>query len=323
MQEVQFPGFFDLQVNGFAGVDFNDPALGPEQVGHAIAAMRATGVTRFLAALISAPLDSFSRCARTLASCSDPGLAGVHLEGPYLSREARGAHPAEHLAPASVEDFQRRQDAAGGRIRLVTLAPEIPGALGLIDYLVSSGVRVAIGHSAAHPSVIGEAVRAGATLSTHLGNGCPAVLPRHPNLLWEQLAADGLVAGLIVDGHHLSASVVKLMVRAKSLARTVLVTDATAAAGQPPGRYRLGQMPVELSPSGRVTLAGTDVLAGSALTLDAAVASTTRFTGHPLADVLPLATTQPARSVGLETAGRVVGRWDAGASVLSILRVDP
>jgi N-acetylglucosamine-6-phosphate deacetylase len=322
MQEVQFPGFFDLQVNGFAGVDFNDPAIGPDDLGPAIAAMRATGVTRFLAALISAPLAAFSRCARTLVSCSDPALAGIHLEGPYLSPDARGAHPVEHLAPASIDDFQRRQDAAGGRIRLVTLAPEVPGALALIEYLVSIGVRVAIGHTAADPPVIAEAVRAGATLSTHLGNGCPAVLPRHPNLIWEQLAADGLVAGLIVDGHHLSASVVKVMVRAKSLARTVLVTDATAAAGRPPGRYRLGQMPVDLSPSGRVTLVGTNVLAGSALTLDAAVASTARFTGHALADVLPLASTQPARSVGLETAGQVVGRWDAGASALSILRVD-
>jgi N-acetylglucosamine-6-phosphate deacetylase len=321
--EVDFPGLFDLQVNGFAGVDFNDPACTAEDMQRAIAALRATGVTRFLPTLITGPLERVARCARMLAACRDPAVAGIHLEGPYLAPDAAGAHPPAHLAPPSFDDFSRRQEAAEGRIVLVTLAPELPGALGLIERLVAAGVRVAIGHTAAGPEEIRDAVRAGATMSTHLGNGCPPVLPRHPNLLLEQLAADELQAALIVDGHHLPASVVKVMVRAKSLARTLLVTDATAAAGQRPGRFQLAGMAVELSAAGRVTLAGTDRLAGSALTLDAAVANTVRFTGCSLAEVWPLASAQPAAALGLAPGGRVIGRFDPATGELHIARVEP
>ncbi len=321
--KVDFPGLFDLQVNGFSGVDFNDPETTAGDLQLAIAGMRATGVTRFLPTLITGPLDRFLRCARRLAACPDPAVAGLHMEGPYLAPDAAGAHPDAHLTLPDFDDFARRQEAAGGRIVLVTLAPELPGALPLIERLVAAGVRVAIGHSAAGGSAIGDAVRAGATLSTHLGNACPLLLPRHPNLLWEQLAADGLVAGLIVDGHHLPPAVVKVMVRAKSLARTVLVTDATAAAGQRPGRFRLGEIPVELSAQGRVTIVGTDRLAGSALTLDVALANTVRFTGCSLAEVLPLASTQAAAAVGLTTAGRVFARHDPDTGALAIERVEP
>ncbi len=320
---VDFPGLFDLQVNGFGGVDFNDPACTPEDLHRAIVALRATGVTRFLPTLITGPDDRVDRCARVLAACADPAVAGIHLEGPYLAPDAAGAHPRQHLALPSFDHFARRQEAAGGRIVLVTLAPELPGALALTERLVAAGVRVAIGHTAAGPDQIRDAVRAGATMSTHLGNGCPPVLPRHPNLLLEQLAADELTAALIVDGHHLPPSVVKVMVRAKSLARTILVTDATAAAGQRPGRFQLAGMDVELSGAGRVTLAGTDRLAGSALTLDAAVASTVRFTGCTLAEVWPLASTQPAAALGLAPAGRVIGRFDPGTFRLHIEKVEP
>jgi N-acetylglucosamine-6-phosphate deacetylase len=319
--KLEFPGLFDLQVNGFAGVDFNDPDLTAEALGRAIAALRATGVTRFLPTLITGSLTRFSRCAHTLAGCSDPAVAGIHMEGPYLAREARGAHPEEHLAAPSLDDFQRRQEAAAGRIVLVTLAPELPGAISLIEHLVAAGVRVAIGHSAAPAPAVGDAVRAGATLSTHLGNGCPGTLPRHPNLLWEQLAADELVAGLIADGHHLPPAVLKVMVRAKTLARTVLVTDATAAAARPPGRYQLGDIAIDLSAGGRATIAGTDRLAGSALTLDVALANAARFTGRTLEEVLPLATTQPARAVGLAVAGRVLATWDPEAFILRVEQV--
>jgi N-acetylglucosamine-6-phosphate deacetylase len=317
------PGLFDLQVNGFGGVDFNDPACAPEDLQRAITALRATGVTRFLPTLITGPAERIDRCARLLAACPEPAVAGIHLEGPWLAPAAAGAHPREHLALPSFEDFSRRQEAAGGRIRMVTLAPELPGALALIERLVAAGVRVAIGHTAAEPEQIREAVRAGATVSTHLGNGCPPVLPRHPNLILEQLAADELAAALIADGHHLSPSVVKVMVRAKSLARTLLVTDATAAAGRPPGRFQLAGMAVELSAAGRVTLAGTDRLAGSALTLDAAVANTARFLGGSLAEVWPLASSQPAAALGLAPAGRVRGRFEAGTLIIDEVTGEP
>lgn len=322
--QITSPGLVDLQVNGFAGVDFNDPNTTQDQLSAAAAAMRATGVTCFLATLISAPLDRFSACARTLARSTEPGLAGLHMEGPYISPEdgARGAHRREDISPPTLDDFRRRQEAAGGRIRLVTLAPEVPGALPLVEQLVKDGVRVAIGHTAASPQQVRDAVTAGATMSTHLGNGCAQMLPRHPNFLWEQLAADELLAGLIVDGHHLPPATVKAMVRAKTPARAILVTDATTAAGRPPGDYMLGSVSVHLDETGRVAVPGQPNLAGSALSLDRAIGNTVRFTGLPLADVLPMATTTPAAYLGVSPRGRIHASWDAAVSRFTVLRVD-
>jgi len=311
---LEFDGLLDLQVNGFAGVDFNRPGVAAGDLDHAAEAMRATGVTRFLPTLITAPLESFSACARTLARWKHPSMVGIHAEGPYISpTEARGAHPPAHIIPASVEDFRRRQEAAEGRIVLVTVAPEVLGGLELIEHLVDEGVKVAIGHSNADPAQVRDAVRAGATLSTHLGNGCAPGLPRHPNLIWEQLAADELTACFIVDGHHLPAATLKSMVRAKTPARTALVTDATAGAAAPPGRYGIGELQIERGVDGRVVLPGTPKLAGSALTLDAAVARAVRETGLPIQDVLPMASTIPAASMGTTPAGRVLAEWDAGS----------
>ncbi|HEX6210705.1 MAG TPA: N-acetylglucosamine-6-phosphate deacetylase, partial [Methylomirabilota bacterium] len=211
-----------------------------------------------------------------------------------------------------------RQEAAEGRIRLVTVAPEVPGVLPLIERLVADGVRVAIGHTAASPAQIAEAVMAGATMSTHLGNGCAQMLPRHPNVIWEQLAADELTAGLIVDGHHLPGSTVKSMIRAKGPERVVLVTDATAASGQPPGEYVLGNVRVRLDETGRVAVPGQPNLAGSALSLDRAVANTVRFTGLPIEDVLAMASTQPAKYLGVPPRETITVEWDASAHRLTI-----
>jgi N-acetylglucosamine-6-phosphate deacetylase len=321
--EVVSPGLCDLQVNGFAGVDFNRPGLSVDALETATAALRRTGVTRFLPTLITAPLEAFAACARVLARWTSSSQLGIHAEGPYLSpTEARGAHPPAHLRPASVEDFRRRQDAAEGRIVLVTLAPEVPGAIELIAHLVSSGVRVAIGHSAASPEQIREGVRAGATLSTHLGNGCAGGLPRHPNLIWEQLAADELSACFIADGHHLPAATLKAMVRAKTPGRSILVTDATAAAAAPPGRYSLGELEIERSASGRVTLPREGKLAGSSLTLDEAVGRAARETELPIDEVLAMASSRPAAAIGAAPAGRVVGEWDARARSFAVARVE-
>jgi N-acetylglucosamine-6-phosphate deacetylase len=301
---VTSPGFFDLQVNGFAGVDFNDPRTTPDEVARALAAMRTTGVTRCLPTLITSSLETFAACAASVLACGDAAVFGVHMEGPYISAEdgPRGAHPREHVSAASVDDFERRQAAADGRILLVTLAPEVPGALALIEHLVMRGVRVAIGHTAATSVQVADAVRAGATLSTHLGNGCASMLPRHPNVIWDQLACDALRASFIVDGHHLPPATVKSMVRAKGVGRSILVTDATAAAGCPPGRYRLGALDVELDATGRVAAPGATNLAGSALTMDRAVANTVRFTGLTLEEVLPMASTHPAAYLGLASS---------------------
>lgn len=320
---MQLPGFFDIQVNGFAGIDFNAPGLSGDRVVEALDRMRATGVTRCLPTLITSSFERFAASARVLARVRDAAIAGIHMEGPYISPldGARGAHPREHVVDASLDDFRRRQEAADGRIALVTLAAESPGALGLIEQLAAAGVHVALGHTAASPQQIADAIAAGATLATHLGNGCAQMLPRHPNVIWELLAADGVVASVIADGHHVPPATVKAMVRAKGADRTILVTDAIAAAGCAPGRYTIGGVDCELAASGRVSLPGTPYLAGSSLTLDRAIANTVRFTGLPLDAVVPMASTIPARCLGMETLGTVAADWDAAAGDLRIRNV--
>jgi len=320
---VELPGFFDLQVNGFAGVDFNDPATSGEAIAGALDRMRATGVTRCLPTFVTSPLDEFTACVRAVTSSLHPSIAGFHMEGPYLSPEegARGAHRRAHMTAAGIDDFQHRQSVCEGRIRLVTLAPEVPGAIALIEHLVASGIRVAIGHTAASPAQIADAVKAGATLATHLGNGCAQMLPRHPNVIWELLAADEVVASLIVDGHHLPPSTVKAMVRAKGAARTILVTDAIAAAGCAPGTFKIGEVTCALDEHGRVSLPGTPYLAGSALTMDMAIQNVVRFAGVTLDDAVAMASSLPAQFLGLDTAGTVTAEWSVERLELRVVDV--
>ena len=212
-----------------------------------------------------------------------------------LFRSPRGAHPRQFVRPPDREEFRILQEAAGGRIRMVTLAPEAGGALDFIAWLAGQNILVSLGHTGASPERIREAVRAGARFSTHLGNAAHATLPRHPNYIWEQLAADELWASFIVDGHHLPAAVVKSMMRAKGVKRSVLVTDAVAPAGCPPGPYQLGEVAIELTAEGRVEMRGSQKprLAGSALRMDRAVENTVRFAGIRLADALDMAGPQP------------------------------
>jgi N-acetylglucosamine-6-phosphate deacetylase len=319
--QIEFPGFCDLQVNGFAGVDFNNPRTTAGDILRAIEALRATGVTRFVPTLITSPLDRFAQCARTLAAVNSPAIIGIHMEGPYISPDARGAHPLENVTTASIEDFKRRQEAAEGKIRLVTLAPEVPGTPDLTRYLVEAGIRVAIGHTMAAPEQIREATKAGATLSTHLGNGCQPMLPRHPNFIWEQLAADELYASLITDGLHLPPATVKAMIRAKTPARTILVTDAISSAGCPPGTYEFNGMTVILGADGRACPPGKPWMAGSSVTLDRAVANAVRFSGLSIEEVLPMASIQPARYMGIEASGRVTADWDPVEYCLTVKTV--
>ncbi len=322
--KVVVPGVFDLQVNGFAGIDFNDPATNGEAIAAALERMRATGVTRCLPTLITSSLQEFTSCVRALTASQHPAIAGIHMEGPYISPEdgARGAHRHAHVAPARIDDFDRRQEACGGGIRLVTLAPEVPGAIALIEHLVKSGVRVAIGHTAATPAQVGDAVRAGATLATHLGNGCAQMLPRHPNVMWELLAADEIHASLIVDGHHLPPSTVKAMMRAKGVGRTILVTDAIAAAGCAPGTFAIGEVTCALSEDGRVSLPGTPYLAGSALTMDKAIQNSVRFAGVTLEEAAAMASSNAARFLGLDTVGTVAVEWSVERLELRVVGVD-
>ncbi len=293
--------FFDLQVNGFAGVDFNRPGLAGEELLRATRAMWAHGIARFFPTVITASAAAMARTLATIRRAREdsPVLAraipGIHLEGPFVCPQdgPRGAHSRVHVCDPDWGTFCRLQDAAGGLIRLVTLAPERTGALDLIGRLRSAGVVVAIGHTDASEADIDAAVKAGAQLSTHLGNGAHAVLPRHRNYIQKQLATDGLLASIIVDGHHLTEYFVKNVVRCKGPERVILITDAMAAASAPTGIYRLGEVLAEAQPDGAVRLPGTPYLAGSALTMDRAVDNVRHFAGIPLGQALAMATRHP------------------------------
>ncbi|HTS47106.1 MAG TPA: amidohydrolase family protein [Bryobacteraceae bacterium] len=295
------PGWIDLQVNGFAGVDYNSPDATLEQIGHSIREMFRTGVTRFFPTVITGSPDDMAAALRNLAAAKEQLPEGVameafHLEGPYISPEdgPRGAHPARWVRPPDLDEFGRFQDAARGCIRLLTLSPEWPQAPRFIEAIVRQGVVAGIGHTKASADEIAAAVSAGATLSTHLGNAAHKILPRW-NYLWDQLADDRLAASFIVDGFHLSNSFLNVALRAKGLERSVLITDAVMPAGCAPGRYRLGEVDVELHADGSVRLTGGTRLAGSALTMNRAIQNVIQQAGLSLRDAVSLATRNPAR----------------------------
>jgi N-acetylglucosamine-6-phosphate deacetylase len=304
-----------LQINGHGGVDFNDTETTTEQMVAVTRALWRTGVTAFCPTIITESSEHITRCLMNLLRATDESpefaraMLGIHLEGPFISSEdgPRGAHPKAHVRPPDWEQFQRWQDAARGQIRIVTLSPEWPESFDFIERAAASGVIVAIGHTAATPAQIAGAVRAGAKMSTHLGNGSHAKIDRHPNYIWEQLANDDLWASFIVDGHHLPPSVVKCFLRGKGVGRSILVTDAIAAAGQPAGKYKLGNVEVEVTESGRVCLPGTPYLAGSALEMHDAIGKTVMYSGVTLDDALRMASTNPAELLGFaDRVGSIV-----------------
>ena len=250
-------------------------------------------------------------------------IAGFHVEGPHISAEdgPRGAHPAYWVRPPNLEEFRRWQEATEGDIRLVTLSPHWPEAPGYIAALAKSGAAASIGHTGASADQIAAAVDAGATLSTHLGNAARGLMPKFPNCLWDQLAEDRLSASFIADGIHLDGAFLRAALRAKGVERTILVTDAAAPAGAAPGRYRLGELHVDLTADDRVVLAGTQKLAGSALRMNRAIANVVRNGDLGLAGALQAATANPARLIRLE--GRTKG-LDAGErGDLVIFRKNP
>jgi N-acetylglucosamine-6-phosphate deacetylase len=302
------PGLWDLQVNGYAGHAFSSAEITPQQVTDIGRKMFSFGVTRFLPTLTTERQEVLLHGLRTVdeACRRDPLLerqvAGIHLEGPYIcgADGPRGAHPASCCREPDWDEFQRLQEAARGRIRLLTMAVEFDSAAEFIRRTVASGVLVAIGHTAAAPGQIRRAVDAGARLSTHLGNGAHRVLPRHPNYLWDQLAEDRLWASLIVDGQHLPAEVVKTFLRAKTPARCILVSDLAGQAGLPPGRYTTGLSDVEILDDGRLVVGGQrQLLAGASRPLATAVARVMDFAGLDLDCAVALACQQPARLLGL------------------------
>lgn len=301
------PGLVDLQVNGYGGDDVNLDTPDPDVVVSLTKKMIAAGVTTYLPTVITASeqkmvatlgaIAEARRCSKLVADT----VPYVHVEGPSISAAdgPRGAHALEHVRPPSLDEFGRWQQASGGLVGMVTLSPHFVGVEGYIRELTERGVHVALGHTDASSSEISRAVDAGARLSTHLGNGVASVLPRHPNLLWTQLADDRLNASLIADGHHLPADTFKAMVRAKGVGRSILVSDSVALAGMPAGTYDtpVGGR-VELRSDGRLSMLGTEYLAGAVVPLKDGVARALCMMGLPMEDGIAMATKNPGRFAG-------------------------
>jgi N-acetylglucosamine-6-phosphate deacetylase len=302
------PGLVDIQINGYHGYDLCRPDVSVEDVVRMAEELAPAGTTAFCATVTTAAFDSMLASVRAIAAACESNatarerIIGIHLEGPYVSPDdgPRGAHPARHVRRPDWGEFTRLQSAAGGRIRMVTLAPEMEGAPEFIAQACRSGLVVALGHHQASREQMQAAFDMGARLSTHLGNGCHAVLPRHNNYLWEQIANDALMASIIVDGRHLTPAVVRTIYRTKGSARLILISDAVAAAGLPPGRYRTGEVDIEVGDDGSVQLAGTPYLAGSSLKLCDAVNNVMAFAGATFADAIRMAAGNPAALFGLD-----------------------
>lgn len=302
------PALVDIQVNGFSGYDLNVSTVNASDVIEMVRSLWRVGTGFLCPTIVTASFGDIRNSIKAIvAACHsnplvDRSILGIHLEGPYISSEdgPRGAHPIQHVRKPDWDEFQRLQDTAEGMIKIITLAPEISGAISLIEKLVAEGVIVAIGHTNASPQDIRDSISAGAKLSTHLGNGAHAMIQRHPNYIWEQLGADELWASLIVDGYHLPPSVVKSMIRAKTLERCILISDAIALARMPSGHYEFAGQAVKLTANRKIHLLGTEYLAGSAIELTSGIENVVRFAGISLSEAISLATLQPLRLLGVD-----------------------
>lgn len=335
------PGFIDLQVNGFSGVDYNDSSSTPESIAKSIRSMFSTGVARFFPTVITGSRERMVDSLRNLARVKEEfkrnhlpeaqAMEAFHVEGPHISPDdgPRGAHPAEHIRPPDLEEFKRWQEAADGNIRLITVSPEWEQTPFYIGEIVRAGVVASIGHTKATAHQIDAATSAGATMSTHLGNAAHPSLPKTQNYIWDQLAEDRLTASFIADGIHIPDSFLKAAIRAKGVDRSVLVTDAVMPAMCEPGLYKLGQVNVQLHADGSVTLRGGTRLAGSGLRMDRAVGNTVRVGKVSLTEALAMATVNAARVARIagrrrgltpgEKADFVRFRWNDSAQSLTVV----
>jgi N-acetylglucosamine-6-phosphate deacetylase len=303
------PAFLDIHTHGAANHDVME---GTPEALSAISRFLATrGVGQYLATTVTAPVDktlrSLEGIANVIESHDHNGATpiGIHLEGPFISHIKRGVHPPADILPPSIELFDRFQQAARGHIRLMTIAPEVPGAVDLIVHAEKQGVRLSLGHSNATSAETKAGIAAGATTATHTFNAMRSLDHREPGIIGTVLDDDQLFAELICDGIHVAPELVRLWLKAKGAEKAILVTDSMSATGMPDGDYMLGTFRVTVA-DGRCYLAddlsrGTHTLAGSVLTMDRAVANLQAFTGTPFATAIRLATTNPATMLGLDS----------------------
>ncbi len=322
------PGFVDIHGHGGGGHSYDD---GGEELAAALATHRAHGTTRSVVSLVANPLAVLRASLTGIAALADadPLVLGAHLEGPFLARERRGAHNADYLREPDPIAVDELLGAAAGTLRQITIAPELPGADEAIDRLVAAGVRVAVGHTEADFETAARAFDRGASILTHAFNAMNGIHHRHPGPVIAALADERVTLEVILDGHHVHESVVALALD-EAPGRVALITDSMAAAGSDDGDYRLGSLNVTVR-DGLAMLSGTDTIAGSTLTLDAALRRAVDVVGLPWPDAVGAVTAVPARALGygdrlgllepgyaadavaLDPDGRVTAVWAAGA----------
>ncbi|MFD7160651.1 N-acetylglucosamine-6-phosphate deacetylase [Kribbella sp. NPDC059898] len=304
------PGLVDIQLNGYGGLDVNDPSA--NALPALVRALWAQGVTTVVPTIISADDATTTTLVKTAAAAraNDPvvryAVPGLQLEGPYISsvEGARGAHDPAVIRDPDTGEFDRWQAAADGAIAIMTIAPERTGAIEFTRHLAANGVLPSVGHSLASAADVHAFAAAGGRLSTHLGNGLPAQVDRHRNPIWAQLTEDALTAGLIADGHHLPADTFVALVRAKGAERCVLTSDAAALAGCAPGDYQTAVGgAVTVTSDGGLRLTGTPYLAGSGASLLDCLRWAAKHL--PLDIAVTMATTTPANLLGLRDRGRL------------------
>jgi len=271
---MKVPGLVDLQVNGHMGVDFSSLTVSPEEMARACRGVLAVGTSGFLATLITSTPEVYKRNLEMLAVLVDSEelrgqLLGIHLEGPFLSPQpgARGAHNPDWMRKCDVDSLAEMVERARGTVKMVTIAAEVDGAEELILWAVEHGITVSLGHQMAGEKELARAAAAGAKSLTHLGNGVPSEVDRHNNPMWAGMANDDLSAMIITDGHHLPSTLIKSLIRAKGVARTVVVSDASSLAGLGPGQYNSMGDDAVISESGRLYNPNTGYLVGSAMTM--------------------------------------------------------
>lgn len=305
------PGLIDLQINGYMGVDYSDQNLTSDAFQKSVEALWQQGVTTLLPTVITASQENLMRSFSLLSvACANiqvaPSIPGFHLEGPFISPEKgfRGAHLEKYIRKASWNEFEALQKAATNKISLITLAPEAEGALSFIEKCKNAAVIVSLGHHNGNAEQIEKAAEAGASLSTHLGNGCANLIDRHNNPIWPQLSDDRLSISVIADGFHLNRQEVRTFYKAKGIDRTILVSDALDLAGMPPGEYIRGERKVLLTPD-VVKFPEENVLAGAASPISACVTNMMRFTDCSLAEAIQMASTNPARLMKWTDRGEI------------------
>ncbi|PID91884.1 MAG: N-acetylglucosamine-6-phosphate deacetylase [Bacteroidetes bacterium] len=305
------PGLIDIQINGYMGVDFSDQNLSVEGVRKAVKALWKAGVTTILPTVITGDRETTVHCFSVLSQAlKDEEIArsvpGFHLEGPYISplKGFRGAHLEKYIRPPDWDEFMGFQEAAGGKIRLITVAPEAEGAIPFIRNCKQQGILVSLGHHNGNAEEINAACEAGASLATHLGNGCANMINRHNNPLWPQLANDSISVSLIADGFHLNKEEVRTFYKVKGLNKTLLISDALDLAGMEPGTYVRGERSVLLTEN-VVKFPAENVLAGAASPISACVGNMMAFTGCSLAEAIQMSTTNQARMLGMDHLGEI------------------